>query len=101
MGDQVKSKKDKKDCNGKMSLKYFDCSVYNRGFCYYDFIDDPNHSMRSEIQLFDFQDSPERILLHLSEKAKVIGISATATLDTVIGNYDLEYLQGCCRINFM
>ena len=49
--------------------------------------------MRSEIQLFDFQDSPERILLHLSEKAKIIGISATATLDTVVGNYDLEYLQ--------
>ena len=100
MGDQVKSKKDKKDCNGKMSLKYFDCSVYNRGFRYYDFIDDPNHSMRSEIQLFDFQDSPERILLHLSEKAKVIGISATATLDTVIGNYDLEYLQRMLQDKF-
>ena len=67
--------------------------VYDRGFRYYDFIDDPNHSMRSEIQLFDFQDSPERILLHLSEKAQIIGISATATLDTVVGNYDLEYLQ--------
>lgn len=83
MGGQVKSKKDKKDSNGKMSLKYFDRSVYDRGFRYYDFIDDPNHSMRSEIQLFDFQDSPERILLHLSEKAQIIGISATATLDTV------------------
>lgn len=59
----------------------------------YDFIDDPNHSMRSEIQLFDFQDSPEHILLHLSEKAQIIGISATATLETVVGNYDLEYLQ--------
>lgn len=93
MGGQVKSKKDKKDSKGKMSLKYFDRSVYDRGFRYYDFIDDPNHSMRSEIQLFDFQDSPERILLHLSEKAQIIGISATATLDTVIGNYDLEYLQ--------
>ena len=87
MGGQVKSKKDKKDSNGKMSLKYFDRSVYNRGFRYYDFIDDPNHSMRSEIQLFDFQDSPERILLHLSEKAQIIGISATATLETVVGNY--------------
>lgn len=80
MGGQVKSKKDKKDSNGKMSLKYFDRSVYNRGFRYYDFIDDPNHSMRSEIQLFDFQDSPERILLHLSEKAQIIGISATASI---------------------
>lgn len=93
IGGQVRSKKDKRGNNGKMSLKYFDRSVYDRGFRYYDFIDDPNHSMRSEIQLFDFQDSPERILLHLSERARIIGISATATLDTVIGNYDLEYLQ--------
>ena len=92
MGGRVKSRRDRKDSNGKMSLKYFDRSVYDRGFRYYDFIDDPNHSMRSEIQLFDFQDSPERILLHLSEKAQVVGISATATLDTVVGNYDLEYL---------
>ena len=45
MGGQVKSKKDKKDSKGKMSLKYFDRSVYDRGFRYYDFIDDPNHSM--------------------------------------------------------
>ena len=56
--------------------------------------------MRSEIQLFDFQDSPERILLHLSEKAQIIGISATATLDTVIGNYDLEYLQRMLQDKF-
>lgn len=83
-----------------MSLKYFDRSVYDRGFRYYDFIDDPNHSMRSEIQLFDFQYSPERILLHLSEKAQIIGISATATLDTVIGNYDLEYLQRMLQDKF-
>ena len=100
MGGQVKSKKDKKDSNGKMSLKYFDRSVYDRGFRYYDFIDDPNHSMRSEIQLFDFQDSPERILLHLSEKAQIIGISATATLETVVGNYDLEYLQRMLQDKF-
>ena len=93
MGVQVRAKKDKKDNHGKMSLKYFDRSVYDRGFRYYDFIDDPNHSMRSEIQLFDFQDSPERILLRLSERAQVIGISATATLDTVIGNFDIRYLQ--------
>lgn len=100
MGGQVRSKKDKKDNNGKMSLKYFDRSVYSRGFCYYDFIDDPNHSMRSEIQLFNFQDSPERILLQLSERAQIIGVSATATLDTVIGNYDLEYLQRMLQDKF-
>lgn len=100
MGGQIRSKKDKKDSGGKLSLKYLDRSVYDRGFRYYDFMDSPNHSMHSEIQLFDFQDSPERILLRLSKKAQVIGISATATLDTVIGNYDLEYLQEMLQDKF-
>lgn len=100
MAGQVRTRREKKDSDGKMLLKYFDHSIYDRGFRYYDFIDDPNHSMRSEIQLFDFHDSPERILLHLSEKAQIIGISATATLDTVIGNYDLEYLQRMLQDKF-
>jgi len=86
-------KKDKRSSDGRLLLKYFDRSVYDKGFRYYDFIDDPNHNMQSEIQLYDFRDSPERILLRMSERARVIGISATATIDTVVGNYDLEYLQ--------
>lgn len=45
MGGQVKSKKDKKDSNGKMSLKYFDRSVYDRGFRYYDFIFNGNEAL--------------------------------------------------------
>lgn len=93
LSGRVRSKKDKKGSDGKLSLKYFDRSVYDRGFRYYDFIDDPNHDMQSEIQLFDFQNSPEKILIKMAERARVIGISATATLDTVIGNFDLDYLK--------
>ncbi len=81
-------------------LNYLDRSVYDRGFRYYDFIDAPDHNMQSEIQLYDFQDSPERILLHVSEKARVIGISATASMDTVIGNYDLEYIKRMLNHSF-
>ena len=93
LSGQAQTKRDKKDGEGKLSLRYFDRSIYDRGFRYYDFIDDPNHDMQSEIMLFDFQDSPEKILIKMAERAKVIGISATATLDTVIGNYDLDYLR--------
>ena len=77
----------------KLSFRVFDQSVYENGFRYYDFVDDPNHSMRSEILLYDFQDSPEKIILKLAEKAQVVGISASATLNTVIGNYDLDHLK--------
>lgn len=90
---QNRIKKEKQSNDGKLSLKYFDRSVYDRGFRYYDFVDDPNHNMQSEIEVYDFQNSPEKILLSMAERARVIGISATATLDTVVGNYDLEYLQ--------
>ena len=44
--------------------------------------------------MYSFQNTPEKTLLRFCEKAKVIGISATATVPSVIGNYDLTYLKG-------
>lgn len=78
---------------GKIDLNYFNKTVYENGFRYYDFEDSPDHNTQSGVLLYDFPSSPERILLKVCERAKVIGISATATLDTVVGNYDIEYLQ--------
>lgn len=43
--------------------------------------------------MFSFSQTPERILTKLCEKAKVIGVSATATLPSVLCNYDLDYLS--------
>ena len=40
-----------------------------------------------------YQRASERILTRLCEKAKVIGVSATATLPSVLCNYDLNYLS--------
>lgn len=71
----------------------FDLSFYERGFRFYDFEDDVIHDMQSRIMMCSFQNTPEKILLKFCERAKVIGISATATIETVVGNYDLEYLQ--------
>lgn len=78
---------------GKIDLNYFNKTVYENGFRYYDFEDSPDHNTQSGVLLFDFPSSPERILLKVCERARVIGISATATLDTVVGNFDIEYLQ--------
>ncbi|OGO76485.1 MAG: hypothetical protein A2Y23_01855 [Clostridiales bacterium GWB2_37_7] len=87
------SSRKKKNEDDKLSVEIFDMSVYNRGFRYYDFIDEPDHNLQSHIMLYDFLDSPEKLLVKMCEKAKVIGISATATLDTVLGNYDIMYLK--------
>ena len=71
----------------------FDRTLYEHGFRYYSFENDTRHDMQSKIMLCSFQNTPEKLLLRFCERAKVIGISATATVPTVIGNFDLEYLQ--------
>lgn len=76
----------------KYELNY-DLSVYENGFRYYDFIDDDSHQSITKVFIYNFQNSPEKFLLKLSEKAKVIGSSATALTETVTGNYDIRYLK--------
>ncbi|MDE5557839.1 MAG: hypothetical protein K2J32_09180, partial [Ruminococcus sp.] len=71
----------------------FDRSVYEKGFRYYCFEDDVSHDMQTKIMMQSFNNTPEKMLLCFCEKSKVIGMSATATIPTVIGNFDLEYLQ--------
>ena len=71
----------------------FDLSFYENGFRYYAFEDDYAHDMQSKIMMYSFQITPEKILLRFCEKAKVIGISATASVPTVVGNFDHKYLR--------
>lgn len=71
----------------------FDLSFYENGFRYYAFEDDYAHDMQSKIMMYSFQVTPEKILLRFCEKAKVIGVSATASVSTVVGNFDYKYLS--------
>lgn len=93
LSKQRMRKNQKKRTKKKFNKVTRDLSIYDRGFRYYDFKDEPSHHMQSEIRLYDFPDSPESILLRVAERARVIGISATATLDTVIVNYSIDYLK--------
>ena len=78
---------------GEIQAVDFDVSFYQRGFRYYAFEDNYAHDMHSKIMMYSFQITPERLLLRFCEKAKVLGISATATIPSAIGNYDLKYLK--------
>ncbi len=69
-----------------------DLSLYQRGFRYYSIEDAYVHDLLSKLMLTSFSMTPEKLLTHICTKAKVLGISATATLPTVIGNYDIGYL---------
>lgn len=71
-----------------------DLSFYENGFRLFEFIDDDHHRTQTYLQYFQMQKTPEKVLLYLCRRAKVVGLSATAALPTVLGNYDLEYLKG-------
>lgn len=70
-----------------------DISFYNNGFKYFEFVDSDEHLSQTILNYVQVEDTPEKLILYLSKKSKVIGFSATATLDTVIGNYDIAYLK--------
>lgn len=80
-----------------------DLSLYHKGFRYYSFEDDETHDLQSKIMMVDFNDTPEKLLLKFCERAKVVGISATASLPSVVGNFDLSYIkaklgEGFCHL---
>lgn len=66
---------------------------YDRGFRYYDIVDSDEHDTLSKIYMFNFNHTPESLLAEVCSKAMVVGISATAGLNTNIGNYDIKYLK--------
>lgn len=70
-----------------------DQSIYENGFGYYILRDDPSNNERTIIEFISYPVSAEKILLKVCEQALVFGMSATAGLKGVIGNYDLEYLE--------
>ena len=86
----IRKKRDYKIVDLKSDL---DCSVYEKGFRFYHFIDSDVFDTQSKINYLSFNLSPEKILIYLCRLSKVIGISASGTLKTVTGNYDLEYVK--------
>ena len=70
-----------------------DLYFYASGFSHYDFMDDYAHDTKTIIRKFVFEETPESIMYDICTTSKVIGISATATFQTVLGNYDIDYLK--------
>lgn len=81
-----------KKASGDYELNY-DLSIYENGFRYYDFVDDDSHRSKTKTFIYNFQNTPEKFILKLAEKSKIIGISATALIETVTGNYDINYFK--------
>ena len=84
----------------KTKSKYFDddfedgdISFCNNGFSYYAFVDEDEHDNKTDILWHSFDLTPEKLLTKVCLTTKVVGISATASLPTVTGNYDMDYLR--------
>lgn len=77
-----------------------DISFYNNGFKYFEFNDSDEHYNETLFNFVNIYDTPEKIIAYLSNIAKVIGVSATATIKTVTGNYDLDYLENILKDKF-
>lgn len=70
-----------------------DTSFYANGFRYLQFVSDDSEEFVSDFVMTAHQLTPEAIMLALANRFKVIGISATAVMPTVLGNYSIRYLE--------
>lgn len=78
----------------------FDTDFYMNGFRYYDFKDDISHNESTTMAMCYLDNTPEKFMLSLASKARVVGLSATASIETVTGNYNIEYLKNRLNANF-
>lgn len=70
-----------------------DTDFYMNGFRYYDFSDDMSHDASTAIMMCYLNNTPEKFILSLADRARIVGLSATASIKSVTGNYNLDYLQ--------
>ena len=66
---------------------------YMEGFRYFDFLDEPTHDTITFIRMCYMNGTPEKFLFELCNQALVVGLSATATIETVTGNFNLDYIR--------
>ncbi len=70
-----------------------DTDFYMNGYRYYDFADDISHDASTALMMCYLYNMPEKFMLSLAEVARIVGLSATASIKTVTGNYNLDYLK--------
>ncbi len=76
-------------------------SFYKQGINFIEIEDGNDHDLQSKFHLFDFNTTPEKILLELANTSMVIGLSATAKIPTIVGNFDNEYLKNELKDHFI
>lgn len=70
-----------------------DPSFYTRGFSYIGMHDSPDHDFQTYMRITDYGLTPEFVMRRICESTKVIGLSATAEIDSPISNFSFAYLM--------
>ena len=68
-------------------------NIYDQGFGTVTLTDSTEHRFSTDICVHSMDESPEARLVFLMERALVVGISATAGIDSPICNFDLTWLR--------
>ncbi|MBQ7640853.1 MAG: hypothetical protein IJS83_00140 [Acholeplasmatales bacterium] len=76
-----------------ISNDMFDIDFYTTGFRFYEFSEHKVSDLETNIEFYELKETPEQFLMTLASKAYVVGLSATGTLTTVLGNYNLKYIE--------
>lgn len=80
-----------KDKNPESAIQRY--SYYTDGYAYYELLDANKHYENTAINMSAMLQTPESIILALSKRCTVIGMSATACAESVTGNYNLNFLR--------
>ena len=79
--------------NNDMANVVHDYSFYNNGFKLYEFFNSPDNNTQTIIKTNYYSETPEKFLVNLSKRTKVIGLSATATIPSITSNFSFDYLS--------
>jgi hypothetical protein len=78
----------------------FSPDFYERGFSFNSLADQDASYLETKIKSVSLSTTPESFLCSLASRAFVVGLSATASLHSVTGNFDLNYLQSQLGVGF-
>lgn len=80
--------------NRNISHDTNDMSFYNKGFRYYSIENSNDHAETTRLYRTAYNETPEKIMMNMATRSgiKIIGISATASIDSIISNFDKEYM---------
>lgn len=68
-------------------------NYYANGFSYCELNDGPSHDDDTYISSLQMFSTPESVMLYMAQQALVFGVSATASVNTVTGNYSMPFLK--------